>query len=406
MDMADTIAPESLKNALDRCVKCGLCLAECPTYRLTADESESPRGRLALIEGLVHGRLAADRSLLHHLDSCLVCRRCERSCPSSVPYGAIMDAARAITRPDRGRTWRSLLRNPRVQILGARLARRVPAAASQAFPALHRLHRLAGALTPDSSAPQPGLYRAEPGPRRGHVGLFTGCATSVMQGSALHAALTLLRRAGYDVTVPSAVCCGAMHTHAGDTEGASTQAATCRAAFSDDLDAIVSIASGCGVQLDSYLPALPAPHRDICAFLVEAGFLNRDMFLKASEPIALHVPCTVENVYRGGAWARQLVELLQPGELHVLDSPGQCCGAAGDYLLRYPATADALRAPLIAQLQSTRPAYLLTSNIGCAMHLASGLGDVLPDCAVLHPVQLLAGHLAMTATQDDGRRLD
>jgi glycolate oxidase iron-sulfur subunit len=218
--------------------------------------------------------------------------------------------------------------------------------------------------------------------------------------------MTLLRHTGYDVTVPGAVCCGAMHAHAGDTEGASTQAAACRAAFPEGLDAIVSIASGCGVHLDGYRPALPVAHRDICAFLVESGVLNRDMFHKVAAPVALHVPCTVENVYRGGAWARQLVQLLQPEELRVLDSPGQCCGAAGDYLLRHPDTADALRAPLIAQLESTRPGYLLTSNIGCAMHLAMGLDDVLPDCEILHPVQLLASHLATTAGQDDSRQLD
>ena len=405
--MQEPKAPESLKKALDRCVKCGLCLAECPTYRLSANENESPRGRLAMIEALVDGKLAADRPLLHHLDTCLVCRRCERVCPSGVPYGAIIDQARAITR-NSGTTpaWRTLLRNPRVQQLGTRMAQRIPLVMSRPVPGLHRLHRMADALGGTSAAPAPGYYPAAPGVRRGHVGLFTGCATSVQQGSALLAAKTLLIRLGYDVTVPGAVCCGAMHAHAGDSDGAAAQAAVCREAFPGGLDAVVSVASGCGVHLDALEPALPAPHRDICAFLVESGALDASLFIPVAEPIALHVPCTVENVYRGADWARQLVALLQPGVLHELDSPGQCCGAAGDYLLRHPATADALRAPLIAQLQRDPPHYLLTSNIGCAMHLAAGIGELLPNCRVLHPVELLARHMARTATGDGSARLD
>ncbi|MCB1774940.1 MAG: (Fe-S)-binding protein, partial [Gammaproteobacteria bacterium] len=384
---------------------CGLCLAECPTYRLSADENESPRGRLAMIEALVDGQLEA-RSVLHHLDTCLVCRRCERICPSGVPYGTIIDQARAITHQQGEPTWRRLLRNPRVQGFGTSLAQRSPMALSRPLSALHHLHRMARALGPATAAPRPGFYAAGPGDRRGHVGLFTGCATRVQQGSALRAAITLLRSTGYDVTVPSPVCCGAMHAHAGDTNGAAVQAAASREAFPAGLDAIVSIASGCGVQVDDFHPPLPAPHHDICAFLVESGALDASAFVPVAEPIALHVPCTVENVYRGGAWARQLVELLQPDSFHVLESPGQCCGAAGDYLLRHPATADALRAPLIAHLEQRRPRYLLTSNIGCAMHLAIGLADSLPGCTVLHPVELLADRLAITATADDGRPLD
>ena len=85
---------EQMRIEADRCVKCGMCLPECPTYRLSGDESESPRGRIALIEGLVAGALAIDDRLLAHLDSCLLCRRCERVCPSQVRYGDLVDRVR------------------------------------------------------------------------------------------------------------------------------------------------------------------------------------------------------------------------------------------------------------------------------------------------------------------------
>ena len=80
----------------DRCVKCGLCLPQCPTYELTANENESPRGRIALIQGWLSGQLSPSRILTQHLDQCLLCRRCERVCPSLVAYGEIMDQSKAL----------------------------------------------------------------------------------------------------------------------------------------------------------------------------------------------------------------------------------------------------------------------------------------------------------------------
>ena len=64
----------NLLKATDRCVMCGMCLPHCPTYQLSRDEGESPRGRIALIQGLASGRLALNERLEAHLDRCLGCR--------------------------------------------------------------------------------------------------------------------------------------------------------------------------------------------------------------------------------------------------------------------------------------------------------------------------------------------
>jgi glycolate oxidase iron-sulfur subunit len=389
--MHEPAAPENLQLELDRCVKCGMCLPECPTYRLNSDENESPRGRLALIEGLVTGRLQGDEALVRHLDSCLGCRRCERLCPSQVRYGRLIDQGRGVVRQGSRRRLARWFSNPGLLKTGTRLAHLIPAALSRPLGPIHRLHSLGRALPPSGTAPRPGDYAALGGPRRGRVVLFTGCTGSALQGDMLNAALALLRHAGYDVRVPERVhCCGALSQHAGDLDRAARLADDVRAALTDGVDALVSVASGCGIHLDGYEPPLPVQHMDISRFLLEQGGFTGEDFAPLPARLALHTPCSVENVYRGAAWARGLLGLIPEIEVVPVGETGQCCGAAGDHMLRRPQQAALLRDPLVQQLADGGFTLLATSNIGCAMHLASGLSEAGLQIEIVHPVEILA----------------
>ena len=392
--MSNPESPITLKAELDRCVKCGMCLAECPTYRLETNENESPRGRLALIEGLIDGRLVGDEALLGHLDNCLGCRRCERVCPSEVRFGYLMDEARALAPESKHSSWSSLVQRPSLLRWGTRLAQAIPSAFSGPFGPIHRLHDMARALGPTLSAPAPGDYAPKDGAARGRVGLFPGCATAAQQGGALHAAVRLLQHSGYTVSIPASTgCCGALAQHSGDKQAAASLADINRSCFDGSLDAVVSIASGCGNHLDTYRPPLTPGQEDICRFLLERGDLSRTDFVPLSLRAHLHTPCSVENVYRGGNWARALLAMI-PG-LEVVDAgeTGQCCGAAGDYMIRHAGNAARLRGPILDQLDSGHGKILLTSNVGCAMHLADGMRQRGSRIEVLHPVELLARQL-------------
>jgi len=392
--MAGHPTPDDLKEKLDHCVKCGMCLPQCPTYRLTRSENRSPRGRLALVEAVVDGQLDADSpELKGHLDSCLLCRRCERVCPSGVAYGAIMDSARSTLLPRQPTPWyQGLVENPprlRAAVLASRLA---PPWLSRPFRALHRQHRLARALYAETP-PAPGLYPAV-GHRQGRVGLFLGCATYAQQGGALQSATRLLCHAGFDVLVPAnATCCGALAAHTGRQSTARQMAKQAREAYVGQCDVLISVASGCGTHLDTLSGTLGLTHRDICAFLLEEAPLSRLNFGPRYQHVALHTPCTVENVYQGADWARRLLDRVPELELSTIGEAGQCCGSAGDYLLRYPDTAAALRRSLIDELVERGAAVLATTNVGCAIHLAAGLAAARHRVEVLHPVELLERQL-------------
>lgn len=363
----------------DRCVKCGLCLPACPTYALTGNEAESPRGRIALIEGVVRGQLALESHLSDHLDNCLRCRRCEAACPSGVPYGRIIDDASAsIGRPA------GPLQRLQLKVIST------PALGRSALALARLLPRLPGIDSGLQAAATAGSgfrrfrdrYPAR-GQQRGRVGLFLGCIARSTQNTALHAAIRLLSLGGYEVIVPPRQgCCGAMHAHSGDREQAARLAADNRRAFAGlGLDAILSLASGCGQQLDD--SGQLEGHQDISRFLADQGVLDALEFGPLPVSALLHMPCSLATDSPIPTLLARIPEL----RLSLLATGYGCCGAAGRHLLSHPLQGRRLRAPLLADIAEQAPDYLLTSNPGCALHLASGIAAGRTE--VLHPVELL-----------------
>jgi len=396
-------------QAADQCVKCGLCLPHCPTYRVTLNEAESPRGRIALMQGLASGALAASPALQGHLDGCLTCRACEVVCPADVPYGRLIDAARellAAREPRRARLARTmaavLMRRP------LRLAVAAPLwlYRRSGLQRLVRATRLLGrgslarleSLLPDIHLPRfprgPGTAGATP------VTLFTNCTSPLVEPQALQAAVTLLGRLGCAVDVPAGqTCCGALHQHAGLAREARGCVARNVRAFAGAAP-VLGIASGCTAQLLEYELLSPAPAardfagrvRDIHAYLAGHPAFAQLPFKPLPARVLLHTPCTMHNVVKGHAAVRTLLERIPGLHIDALDSG--CCGAAGSYFLTQPAMADTLAQIKVAQAQAARPDYVVSSNAGCAMHLAAALRRAGVTVPVWHPLRLLAQQLA------------
>jgi glycolate oxidase iron-sulfur subunit len=279
------------------------------------------------------------------------------------------------------------------------------------------------------------------GQYRGDVGLFLGCVARITDVETINSAIVVLNRLGYTVHLPARqTCCGALHQHSGELETAQKLAGQNIRAFEEliteltlqglNLQAIISTASGCGAHLAEYF-SLPASQplenhpatrqgtedthaREWARSSQAASFSEKVMdisgFLAAAEgwhdiklrplpyKIAVHEPCSLRNVLRGGKPPYKLLEHIPEAQVIPLPGNNQCCGAAGTYFADQPKMAQILLNDKLAALTASGARYLATSNIGCAMHIGSGLritdaeadSESYPEIEVVHPVTLLA----------------
>jgi glycolate oxidase iron-sulfur subunit len=391
----------------DLCVKCGLCLPHCPTYNKTQNENESPRGRIALIQAWAGKHLETSKKLVEHIDNCLLCRSCERACPAVVPYGRLINNFREQIKGERDATLSvSLMKRISHNKTAGRLAQSglkfyqttalQKAARLLKLPELLRLDKI-DRLLPDYHEPKPlaPFYPATTDVK-GNVGLFVGCMGSLLDHETVDAAIKVLTAAGFNVSIPEQqTCCGALDLHDGDTQTSEQLAATNCSAFAENsLDAVVTIASGCGSQMREYRQADFAKKVvDISQFLVKSGCDLSDQLRPLAASVCLHTPCSLKNVMREEQGALKLLQQIPDIKISPLPAAIQCCGSAGSYMLDHPQMSQALLNDLLNVALEDRPEYLVSSNIGCALHISAGLRERGVALEVLHPITLIARQL-------------
>lgn len=391
-----TLSIELLSLA-DQCVLCGLCLPACPTYRVECSEAESPRGRIALARALAQGALEPGPLAQAHLDHCLGCLSCERACPSGVKYGRLIDGVRELTAPPPDRLATMLY------ALAARPRRiRQLAALSEWLRLPHwlaRLGRRRGWRSAAQIPPLPALPTAAnpvAAGTRGRIGLFLGCVASAFDRDTHAAARRLLQALGYVVVEPpQQACCGALAQHAGHVEVAAKLAAPTRQSFvAAGVETVLVTASGCfGTLRELTLADTGMTVREIGEFLAADAQWPALQFAPLPRRAALHLPCSLSNRVRAAAATRTLLARIPQLDLLELPEQPRCCGAGGTNFLHFPQTADALRNERLDGAQSLQAELLLTSNIGCRLHLGAGLRERAAAMPVLHPISLLAQQL-------------
>ncbi|HEY7861005.1 MAG TPA: heterodisulfide reductase-related iron-sulfur binding cluster [Gemmatimonadaceae bacterium] len=405
------------KAGIMACVHCGFCLQACPTYLALGDENDSPRGRIFLMRALTEGDLALDDPSVHtHIDRCLGCRACETACPSGVPYGALLEATRA--------TLAQVVKPPlRARLILALFARRglmrAVVAAARALRATgipRLLARLPGdlgfafAMLASSASPlSRARYRSRGTGARGSVSLLRGCVMEGLFAAANRATERTLVANDYTmVPAPNQHCCGALHAHAGDLEGARTLARRNIAAFeAAGAELVVTNAAGCGALLKEYghlladddawsarAAAFSARARDVSELLAAAG-------PRVGAPISYRVtydaPCHLQHAQRVHSEPLVVLDAIPGLERVALVDSDQCCGSAGIYNLLEPALSAAVLAPKIAHIEVTGATLVVTGNPGCLMQIGAALCRAGVPARTVHPVELLDASYAAAA---------
>jgi glycolate oxidase iron-sulfur subunit len=377
---------------LDACVACGLCLPHCPTYRLTGEESASPRGRIAAMRAVHEGRAATDATFVRFMDLCLVCRACEDVCPSHVPFGRMMEAARTQIEPLRSRRSRFLRWVGLDVVLSSPTLTRV--AGSLAPLARPFLPRRIRSLIPRRL----GAFRRLPvvteavGERRGTVALLAGCVQDVWFRHVNEATIRVLSRNGWRVVVPRGqTCCGALAAHNGRLGTARRLARRNAKAFAR-FDHVVVDAAGCGAHMASSAELAAGtglPVRDVMAFLFEEGPRGDAGSLPRPTRVAYHDACHALRVQGIRAEPRFLLGAIE--NLDVIDIPNgdRCCGAAGIYNVTEPEMSGRLMREKADAIISTGAALVASANPGCTMQLTAGLRERGAHVRIVHPIELL-----------------
>lgn len=360
------------------------------------------------MQGVLEGRIPLNERFQAHIDLCLGCRACENACPNNVTYGDLLAGMRQVMAASRRvGLWQRLARavlldgvvtKPRMLRLASGLVRFWQKSGLKSLGLRiarmrhSRLGRFALQLPTLKAQPAWKFVYPAAGRERGRVGLFLGCVARAADSETLAASIFVLNRLGYTVHVPPAqACCGALHLSQGEPEKARRLEQKNLEAFAGlDLDAVISTATGCGAALKDYPPEFAGKLKDVSEFVDGAEGWTEIEIASLPEKLAVHEPCLMRNVLHSERAPYGLLRRIPGANVVPLGGNDQCCGAAGTYFLSQPEMADALLADKIENIKEEMPRFLLSSNVGCALHMAAGLGSVGANIEVLHPVTLLA----------------
>lgn len=415
--MRTEIAPHLLQEPdikdaeeiLRTCVHCGFCNATCPTYLLTGNELEGPRGRIYLMKSTLEEHITPSRETLLHIDNCLGCLSCETTCPSGVDYSRLLEEARPrlekkVKRTAADRLLRRLLTLLLPHPSRFRIALKM-SGLGRAFSFL-----LPGNMKPlldmapkrlprPAQVAKPGVIPAV-GERRLRVALLTGCAQSVLGPQINDATVRLLTRLGVEVVIPNGTgCCGALTFHMGERRRSRKLMQHMievwhREIEGEGLDAIVLNTSGCATAVREYdhlfrhdpkladkAKAVVERVRDITQVVAELGLgeAKRAPGLR----VAYHDACSLQH---GQHIRSEPRDLLQAAGFDVVEVPEGhiCCGSAGTYNMLQPEMAKRLQERKVEQIERVQPQIVAAGNIGCMEQIARGM-----KVPVVHTVELL-----------------
>ncbi|MFS0750439.1 (Fe-S)-binding protein [Oceanobacillus sp. 1P07AA] len=423
---------EDFQNRMDRdelenCMRCGFCLPVCPTYIQSGyDETQSPRGRIALMKGIVDGEIEPDEDIEQTLNECLGCRACEPACPAGVNYGQLLEEARDIFNQNKQHSLpEKVIRKTVFEGLFPHQNRMENMTSLLTFyqrSGLQKVARNIGfmKLFPDTLATMEKVLpstptRKEMGSRatyyvhksqpKATVAFFKGCLMDTMFREVNKATIELLQKVGCDIAVPDTQnCCGALHGHSGEKEKAKELAKKNITAFEEvGADYIITNAGGCGAFLHDYGHLLhddpewseraanfASKIKDITAILVELDFHLMPLQMP-KQVVTYQDSCHLRNVQKTFDEPRLLLQSIDGLHFEEMNDAARCCGSAGIYNIVHSELSMKHLDYKMEQVKDTAATTIVTTNPGCLLQMKLGIErEGLSDrMRAVHIVELL-----------------
>jgi glycolate oxidase iron-sulfur subunit len=414
--------PPQLAEIL-KCSHCGLCLNQCPTYRVLGWEMDSPRGRIRLMRGVTEGQFEVTPAFAEHMDVCLACRACQTACPANLNFGEMVEAARA-------QALQTLPQTPQARILRWLVFKQLfphPRRLKLAITFLKLYQRLglqwlartlhlippglrdSEALLPRLPGRSFAVGRVVPaqGEKRGRVAMLAVCVMGTVYAATDEATVRMLARSGLEVVIPgNQACCGALAIHGGERAIAKEMAKRNIDAFLTPTggeglpDAIIVNAAGCGVAMKEYKDLLkddPAyaqkaqefslRTQDATEFLAARGIQKPVREIKAR--VTYQDPCHLAHGQNIRSQPRALLKSIPLLELVEMHDSDRCCGSAGIYNITHPDMATQILDAKMENVAATQPDIIATANAGCLLQLQQGVRRAGLKARVLHVMDLL-----------------
>ena len=411
---------------IDACVHCGFCLSTCPSYRIIGKETDSPRGRIYLMDGINEGDIPLSPAIAQHFDTCLGCLACVTTCPSGVQYDQLIEATRAQVERNHPRSLpEQLLRKfifatfPYPNRLRVLLA---PLLAYQKL-GFQKLLRSTGwlekflpeqlaamesvlpELTPEAFKDNLPEVISAKGERRYRVGMILGCVQRVFLPEVNNATVRVLTANGCEVVIPKLQgCCGALTHHQGQEAQTLDLAKQTIDTFANlNLDAVLINASGCGHTLKEYghiLKDTPkyaekakefsSKVKDVQEFLDIVGLTAKLSPLR-NEPleIAYQDACHMLHGQKISLEPRHLLRQIPNVQLKESVDAVLCCGSAGVYYILQPEVGHELGEMKVTNLTDTGAEVIASANVGCITQIRKHLKLQNKNVLLMHPMELL-----------------
>ncbi|MDV2582225.1 (Fe-S)-binding protein [Alkalibacillus haloalkaliphilus] len=392
------------------CMRCGFCLPACPTYvHSNYDETQSPRGRIALMKAVRDGDIPFDGSVEESIDLCLGCRACEPACPAGVEYGSLLESARnVIQRETNAPVKEKAARKVAFDYLFQNQSAMEKVTSFVKFyqrSGLQALTRKMGILSffpstmkemekvipriEKSNVKKGMVYEGKS--KKTKVAFFTGCLMDTMFAKTNEATINVLQELGCDVWVPeNQVCCGALQGHSGELEKARENAkVNLRQFLAEDVDYIVNNAGGCGAFLSEYDHLLKDEDYelleqakqfsiksiDITQLIYELGITKETLTYKQQSPVAVTYQdsCHLRNVGRVQDAPREILKSINNVHYVELEGSDHCCGSAGIYNLSQPEMSMKILDDKMEYVNETQAQILITTNPGCLLQMKLGI---------------------------------